>query len=223
MNEYHKKNFNKAFSDNRKTVFAVIGAGGKTSYCFAMASLYARTGKKVLITTSTHMYDTKDTVHVASEVKEAFLSRNIVHAGVPVQDNKIMGFSQEEYLQVCDSADVIFVEADGSKGKPFKAPSEYEPVIPENVTRIVLVMGLWAIGKPIKEIGHRIALICTILKKDSAEILTIKDFAFMIKRAYLIPLRENHPGIPIEVLLNHGNTPEQVQFARSVSRIIYGK
>jgi probable selenium-dependent hydroxylase accessory protein YqeC len=41
------------------------------------------------------------------------------------------------------------VEADGAKGRLLKAPAAYEPVIPAEADRVVVVAGLAAIGEPL--------------------------------------------------------------------------
>ncbi len=42
----------------------------------------------------------------------------------------------------------ILVEADGSRGLPFKVPRHGEPVIPSSATHVAVVMGLAALGRP---------------------------------------------------------------------------
>jgi molybdenum cofactor cytidylyltransferase len=49
----------------------------------------------------------------------------------------------------------VVVEADGSRGKPFKAPDTHEPVIPLSASLVVVVVGADAIGQPIGAICHR--------------------------------------------------------------------
>jgi probable selenium-dependent hydroxylase accessory protein YqeC len=45
----------------------------------------------------------------------------------------------------------LVVEADGSAGRPLKAPAEHEPVIPSSVTMVVAMMGLEAISARLDE------------------------------------------------------------------------
>ena len=52
-------------------------------------------------------------------------------------------------------ADYVLAEADGARGLPLKAHAPWEPVIPENASRVVLVLGLDGIGRPIREVCHR--------------------------------------------------------------------
>ena len=43
-------------------IHAIVGAGGKTSLIKMLANQYRKEGKKVFVTTSTHMYIEKDTI-----------------------------------------------------------------------------------------------------------------------------------------------------------------
>ena len=44
----------------------------------------------------------------------------------------------------------VGVEADGSAGRPFKAPARNEPVLPEGTTHLIAVVGVEALGKPLE-------------------------------------------------------------------------
>ena len=41
-------------------IIAITGAGGKTSLLFALQRKFCREGKRVIVTTTTHMQDEKD-------------------------------------------------------------------------------------------------------------------------------------------------------------------
>lgn len=49
----------------------------------------------------------------------------------------------------------VVVEADGSAHKPFKAPLEYEPVVPCSTTLLIAVVGVDALGQPLQAIRER--------------------------------------------------------------------
>ena len=49
----------------------------------------------------------------------------------------------------------MIVEADAAKGLPLKAHAPYEPVIPENTGKTVLVIGADGLKGPVKEVCHR--------------------------------------------------------------------
>ena len=57
-------------------------------------------------------------------------------------------------------ADITFIEADGSKHFPVKAPREGEPVLLPECDTVLAVMGLSAIGKPLKNVAFRMPVCC---------------------------------------------------------------
>ena len=65
--------------------------------------------------------------------------------------SKIKGFEPTEIKQIQNSGyfDTILVEADGARGKPIKAPAEYEPVIPINTDIVAGIVGMDCIGTTI--------------------------------------------------------------------------
>jgi len=53
-----------------------------------------------------------------------------------------------ELISVCRQEKVTcLIEADGARHLPLKAPAEWEPVIPELVDQVIVVLGLSSIGK----------------------------------------------------------------------------
>ena len=56
-----------------------------------------------------------------------------------------------EELFLLDGVSAIVNEADGAAGRPLKAPREGEPVIPDNTTLLVPVMGIDGMGRPLDE------------------------------------------------------------------------
>ena len=52
----------------------------------------------------------------------------------------------------CASApNILLVEADGSAGRPLKAHSPKEPLIPTTTQVVIAVVGLWGLGQPLHE------------------------------------------------------------------------
>ena len=63
--------------------------------------------------------------------------------------SKISAIPSEDRLLAQAYADVTLIEADGARCLPFKVPKPWEPVIPEETTDIILVMGMDAERKRI--------------------------------------------------------------------------
>ena len=64
------------------------------------------------------------------------------------------------------------VEADGAKGLPLKAHEAHEPVIPPCAQRVVTVVGIDGIGRPISEVSHRSARYAQLAGVDEETTVT---------------------------------------------------
>lgn len=64
-------------------------------------------------------------------------------------EGKLQGIAEEKVEELAQRADCVIVEADGSKGRPLKAPAPHEPVVPRSTTLFVIVTGADGLGKPL--------------------------------------------------------------------------
>ena len=95
---------------------AIVGAGGKTTLMHRLARQYREQGLKVLLTTTTHMFIESDTLCTGSaeEIRRALETGGYAMAGV-ADGEKIGPLPEAVYLEVCQYADMVLVEADGSR------------------------------------------------------------------------------------------------------------
>lgn len=132
---------------------AICGAGGKTSLCLKIAKDKASLGKKVCVTTTTHMWNNikLDDLKDLSDIE----SGRVYCFGV-IDGEKIAPVSNYDYEKILKTFDYVILETDGSRMMPLKIPRQYikndkpskkEPVIPKNVDEIIVVMGLQSIGR----------------------------------------------------------------------------
>lgn len=139
-----------------------VGAGGKTSSMYTLAQELKAVGKKVLVTTTTAIFYPQRSQYdaiIVSEESELDIVSFEAAEGITVlgrtrtQENKLLGMSPEliDALYRNEIFDHILVEGDGSKGRPVKAPAAHEPVIPAAVTRVIGLIGLDCLGKPVRE------------------------------------------------------------------------
>ncbi|MDO5410792.1 MAG: selenium cofactor biosynthesis protein YqeC [Lachnospiraceae bacterium] len=141
--------------------------------------------------------------------------------GHPVSEQKFEGPSEEEWTELCklvdkNLIDKILVEADGSKCLPVKIPASHEPVIPVGTDKIIILMGMRGLGKPLKTVCHRLSLVCGLLKKEPDSILTEQDIALLIIEGYVKPLRKAYPAAEIEVYLSQLESHELTQAAERI-------
>ncbi len=144
-------------------IIAVAGAGGKTTYIKKLRDKYILEGKRVLITTTTHMMLESDTdlSDDAGIILKRIMENGFCHAGTMADLEKIKSLSENTYNTLCqnEEIDIILVEADGSRHLPVKIPGKNEPVIPENVCEIVIIQGEFSLGLKAADNIHRYDLI----------------------------------------------------------------
>ena len=182
-------------------IIAIVGSGGKTSLLKQLAQQYRSEGKSVFVTTTTHMFIEEDTLLTddAKLIIQTLKETGYVMAGIPVK-NKIRALSLETYDKVCAHADVVLVEADGSKHMPLKFPKENEPVIPHNTDEIYVVCGMHAIGQKAKDVCHRLELVKNCLGIDDDTLITPDHVHKLVLEGYLRPLSEQYPTVKITVM-----------------------
>lgn len=199
------------------TVRAIVGSGGKTTLLKAMAAEYRTMGKSVLVTTTTHMFIEEDTLITDDPGEIIRMLEETGYAMAGIQEGvKIKSLSPETYAAACAHADVVLVEADGSKHMPLKFPNEGEPVIPENCGEIVVVCGLNAIGQRAKDVCHRLELVKKCLGIGDDTLITPDHIRVLVTRGYLNPLRRKYPHMKITLAPRHDGSEEQRKIAETL-------
>lgn len=152
----------------KQQVISVVGAGGKTTLIHRLQDQFTAEGKKVLILTTTHMwkepgmvlYSPGDDVQVfLRRVEERLAEDGFCMAGAQaVHPDKCTILPEGLLTQIRKAADVVLIEADGSKQMPLKVPKETEPVVLPETTEVLVVMGKEGIGRRAGEAIHRFEL-----------------------------------------------------------------
>ena len=152
-----------------RACISITGAGGKTSLIFAWARELALTGKRVGITTTTHMmspermkkepadlYEGIRMIEAASaanyvcdEIDKAFAAGDTAFVFAPSdgKPDKVTMPSEEVFEHLREASDILLIEADGARRMPLKWPQEWEPVVPDHTDVTVCVAGLSALGR----------------------------------------------------------------------------
>lgn len=188
-------------------ITAVIGAGGKTSLVHALAQRYRQEGKKVFVTTTTHMFVEPDTL--LTEDTDSIL-RTLNEAGYVMagtyERGKVCPLPWAVYEAVCQAADEVLVEADGARHHAVKYPASHEPAVPANADRIIVVCGLHGLGQPLKEAAFRIPDVVKCLGVDENTRLTPEHYQTLLRKGYLEPMKEQFPNAEILVHAAGGTT-----------------
>ena len=181
-------------------IVAVVGSGGKTTLIKKLAEKYRAEGKTVLVTTTTHMFIEEDTLLTddADTILRALREKGYAMAGIPA-GKKIGALSPEIFQTVCAYSDVVLVEADGSKHMPLKFPNATEPVIPENTDEIIVVWGPHGLGRPAREVCHRLELVTRCLGIEADTVISTDHVEKLLREGYLLPLRRQFPRAEISV------------------------
>lgn len=137
-------------------VVALMGAGGKTTLLYGLGDLLAQRGKRVVLTTTTHLgYAPQLCSPATPEELNRVLEEQTgpVLAGYPdPAGQKLTGIPADWYSGL--EADHILVEADGSRGLPLKYHRSFEPVVPTDTGLLVELAGLTALDRPVGQVLH---------------------------------------------------------------------
>lgn len=198
----------------RRQVISFVGAGGKTTSIYHLAKEIAALGKRVSITTSTHMFLPAE-YGVLVEDKDLLLSMldsfGIAIVGTPSEYGKMTKVSHEFYEYLKTVSDFVLVEADGSKRLPIKVPDNHEPVIPSDTDLVIVVAGLTSLYRPLMECCHRWNLALDILSCQPSHRITPSDVAKLIIDGYCNKISE-----PYKILLNQFEEEEKRKAALEI-------
>ncbi|MFC1964587.1 selenium cofactor biosynthesis protein YqeC [Chloroflexota bacterium] len=141
-------------------VISLVGGGGKTTIMFALARELASSGKTTITATTTKIFEPSpsETPYVLVEPDEEHLVEKLHHAmekyrhitlaSARLSSGKLNGISTELVTKLAqlNKVSYIIVEADGASHKSLKAPNANEPVIPDNTSLVLAVVGVDAVG-----------------------------------------------------------------------------
>jgi probable selenium-dependent hydroxylase accessory protein YqeC len=168
-----------------------VGAGGKSSAILAISDELLKAGKTVLAVPTTKMLVneaerigpliiSEDADELRAKAKEAFSggASGIVVGGGLLSKNRVGGVEPAVVSSLAQLADVVLVEADGSRRRPIKGTAEYEPAIPDAATLVVAVGNIGAFGMPVdEEHVHRPELFSKLTGIGPGQSITARAFA----------------------------------------------
>jgi molybdenum cofactor cytidylyltransferase len=211
---------------------ALIGSGGKTTAIFQLAQ---QLPLPVIVSVTTHLgihqarfADRHVIVHSIEDLiafKKLISPSVILVTGAQTQEDRFTGLSadlMDALFNITKERSIpLLIEADGARQKPLKAPAEYEPVIPQFVSLVVLVAGLSGLGKPLApEWVHRPERFAEISGIRPGEIIN----SLALERVLTSPnggLKEVPRNCRRIVLLNQADSLEtQAQAQRMASYLL---
>lgn len=219
-----------AFRLGSRPRVAIAGSGGKTTTLFALARDYAREhAAPVIVAATAHMAIEQMALadqHIVVEDTTPLdleLPTGITFCTGPINNaGKTTGLSAVAMQRVLDLANrhhaPLFIEADGSKCLPLKAPAEHEPPIPDFVDTVIYVVGLSGLGQPLNaEHVHRPDRYAA-LSGLAAEAPITPDAVARVLRDPIGGLKNVPPAARRIALLNQADTPELQSHAQLIAR-----
>ena len=147
-----------SFFGLEKGITALIGGGGKTSTMYFLAEELRKAGS-VIVCTSTHILCPLQYPYLTF-LSECLLPGEVVSTGTC--DGQKLSSPQQSFVELTEFADYVLVEADGSRQLPLKAHASHEPVIPIGANKVLVLIGVDGLGKPIRDAAHRPELFAKI-------------------------------------------------------------
>ena len=168
-------------------LISIVGAGGKTTTMYTLASELAQRGGRVITTTTTQIFfpepgqtgalivaaETPTLLEMIGAAWQQY--RRVTVAGAIIRADKLAGLQpgQPYELLMHSGAGAVIVEADGARHRMIKAPAEHEPVVALHTNVAFLMMSAGAINQPLNtEIAHRPERIAAVEGMNLGEILT---------------------------------------------------
>lgn len=161
-------------------MICITGAGGKTSLLYALADRAAAAGKRVVVSTTTHIFQpAEEYAYDRIEVLKLWKQGRFAVVGTPCEGGKLKSPSEEELAFWDEYADLLLLEADGSKHLPLKVPASHEPVVPAACRCLVGVMGMDAWKNSLQDACFRPQLACALLQQGPEHEISLEDMAFL--------------------------------------------
>lgn len=214
-----------------REMICLVGAGGKTSLMRELASECSARGGRVLVTTTTKMFRTQfancgrlilaqDAEELLTKLGKSLSGACVIGAGSALNiENKVMGLSKENLNSIFESRmfDYILVEADGARGKPFKAPGANEPVVPASTTCVLSVTGVDVLGCPLMEKHvHRSNIAAEIAGQEIGSPVTRATVLRVVQR-YALLTKQISQGIEFIPVVNKADSAELQESARKIA------
>ena len=165
------------YLQEKKHIVSLVGAGGKTTVMYQLAQHFASLGKKVLVSTTTHIFQpASNFAQSLAEVEALWQAGNYAVVGnIEAGTGKLTHLSADVFEKYSDLADLVLIEADGAKRFSCKAPAEHEPVLLPASDSVIAVMGLDALHHPISEVCFRMEKVQEVLAVIPEQCLTEED------------------------------------------------
>jgi len=220
-----------AFSIGNRELVSLVGGGGKTTLLYALGRELSASRSGVILTTTTKILEPAPSPFflqfLSNELGDikTWLTENLnrrqslLIARKRLPNGKLEGIFPEwaEEIFSLDGVTTIVNEADGSAGRPLKAPRVGEPVIPKNTTLLVPLIGIDGMGFPLdEERVFRSAIASRLLNLPIGS--TVTEDA--IVRLMMEWIKSGPAGARIVPLINKVDIPSGLEKAQKLARYL---
>jgi probable selenium-dependent hydroxylase accessory protein YqeC len=220
-----------AFSIGDRESISLVGGGGKTTLLYALGRELSALRCGVILTTTTKIFEPEPSSFFRlflspelSAIKKwvaEHLHRHqcLLLARERLPNGKLEGVFPEwaEEIFSMDGVSAIINEADGSAGRPLKAPRDGEPVIPKNTTLLVPLIGIDGMGCPLDEDKvFRSAIASRLLNLPIGSTVTEDAIARLVMES----IKNGPTGARIVPLINKVDIPGGLEKAEKLARYL---
>jgi len=177
---------------NKTSRLALTGSGGKTSAILRLGSEWEQ--QSILAATAHFGIKQTDFAgrHIIWEpskipdIETISLDKSLIITGPPRDELILLGVDPQQWEFINKIANIhqipVFLESDGSKTRPLKAPAHHEPPIPKWVNHVVVSVGLSVVGKSLNEkYVHRPEIFASLTNLPIDHPITINSIIRMLK------------------------------------------
>jgi probable selenium-dependent hydroxylase accessory protein YqeC len=218
-----------AFSIGNREVISLVGGGGKTTLLYALGRELSTLGCGVILTTTTKILEPAPSPFLLQFLSNELgdikkwvaenLNRHqsLLIARERLPNGKLEGIFPEwaEEIFSMDGVSTIVNEADGSAGRPLKAARAGEPVIPQNTTLLVPLIGIDGMGRPLDEDNvFRSAIASRLLNLPIGSTVTEDAIVGLVMEW----IKSGPAGARIVPLINKVDIPGGLEKAQKLAR-----
>ncbi len=198
-------------TDKSKLIIALFGGGGKTSLLYQLGIEFTQQYNRVLLTSIVKAGPSPDIPIVLSKPKNSIENLFVDHQPLYLLKEKIStfkykGFESIELRNFYLKTDITIFESDGSRNLPLKVHSEWDPVIPDFATHVIIVIGADVINtKLVDGKVHRPGQFKSLWEIEDDTLIDIPLITKVVtdKKGYLSKIPE---GIKTVYFVNKANT-----------------
>ncbi|MDD4238488.1 MAG: selenium cofactor biosynthesis protein YqeC [Desulfotomaculaceae bacterium] len=223
----------KALGLKESEIVSLVGGGGKTTLMFRLAEEIPLRYRVVITTTTKIFMPPQDKsplvllgkdLPAENDLNGYFRSdlRPTIGAGL-LKNNKVTGISLAQLSLLQNYADIILVEADGSKGLSLKGHLDSEPVIAGSTTVLVVVIGADILGKALEiKYVHRPEIVSELTGRKMGSIIDAEMIAGLITHPEGI-LRDSPSNARVVTFINKADRLEDPGEGRRLGRLLLGE